>query len=107
MSAPETMGPEAWAVLTIEQKRQQVADQYRVVAHLAKVMAGVHDQLASVIESGAGAIDSILDIQGERSAMIMEYLGDTLNAMDAVDETDAWTGPVFAEAQRLFPSCPI
>lgn len=108
MSGVEAIGPDAWAALTIQQKRKQVADQYRVVAHLAKALMDVHAQLAPVIECGAGAVDTILDIQGKRSAPIMECLGNILNDMDAVDgEEDAWTASIFAEAQRLFPSCPI
>lgn len=92
-----------WEQMSMAQKRSQVAAQYRAVAHLAKALGDVHAQSEPIIASGTGAIDSILEIQGERSAHIMEVLGNILNGMDAVVEEDAVLRPVFAEAQRLFP----
>lgn len=99
----EAMSP--WDQMTLAQKRTQVAAQYRAVAHMAKALMDVHTQIAPLIAEGIGGVDSILDIQGARSAHIMEVLGDVLNGMDAVDpEEDAWISPVFDEAHRLFPA---
>lgn len=82
--------------------RKQVANQYRTVAYMGRALADVHADLVSAID--AGASDSILSIIGPRSASIMKQLGDILNGMDATDETDRWLDPIFAEAQRLFPT---
>lgn len=78
----------------------QVADQYKVVAHLARALAAVHEQLEPIIRSGEPSI--ALDIQGERSVHIMDVLGDILNGMDAVDDVeDAWTAPIFDAARTI------
>lgn len=85
----------------LEEKREQVAKQYEVVAHLATALASVHTQ--SVLAIRSGALDSLLDQQGSRSASIMEDLGDILNGMDAVDDDeDSWTAPIFSAAQKMF-----
>lgn len=84
-----------------EGKREQVVKQCRVVAHLAKALADVHADYVTLLESGAPLP---LDVVGARTARIMETLGDVLNGMDAADDDDDWTAPVFAEAQRLWPS---
>lgn len=83
-------------------KHQQVADQCRVVAHLATAIAQVHSDKAQLM--AANAMPSIVDLVGRNTARLMETLGDILNGMDAVDEDDDWTHPIFREAQRLFPS---
>ncbi|KTS02521.1 hypothetical protein SB2_25575 [Methylobacterium radiotolerans] len=85
-----------------EDLSKQVADQCRVVAHLASVLATVHRDYASLIERG-GLPDS-LDRIGQRTADLMERLGEALNGMDATSKDDGWTYPVFREAQRLFPT---
>jgi hypothetical protein len=80
---------------------KQVADQCRVVAHLATALARVHTDYAALIE--AGAMAGTIDRVGRRSAALMERLGDALNGMDAASPDDEWTHPIFREAQRLFP----
>ena len=84
-----------------EDDRRKVVAQYRVVAHLARQLALLSDDLALVFENGGHA--TILDMNGERSAGLMETLGDALNGMDAFTEEDEWTGPVFAEAHERWP----
>ena len=85
--------------MTDNEKREQVARQYEVVAHLAKSLAEVHEQIEPVIRSGHQ--DALLDMDGNRSARLMEALGDFLNGMDAVDEEGAWTYPVFETAHKM------
>lgn len=83
-------------------ERKQIAAQYRAVAHLARSLAEVHDDLVGAIEEGA--CDRIAWIQGPRSAAIMELLGDILNGMDAVDEDDRWLDPIFHAAHLRYPN---
>lgn len=84
---------------------QQIADQCRVVAHLAGVLAGVHEDYAKMFANpeSAASIAGIADMVGNRTAQLMEELGDVLNGMDAVDEGDEWTEPVFDKAHEMFP----
>jgi hypothetical protein len=87
---------------TIERKRQQVADQCRVVAHLCAALAQVCREQEAVYRGGHA--DQILDIVGERTARQMELLGNELNNMDAVDDAeDAWMDPIFDRAHEMFP----
>ena len=83
-------------------KSEQVAKQCDVVAHLATVLADLCRMRAEMIRAGHGL--SLTNLTGQRTASQMEILGDMLNGMDAVDDSDAWTAPVFAEAQRLWPN---
>lgn len=85
----------------LERIQRQVAAQHRVVAHQARVLADCLDALTPGVEQGH--FSTILDFMGQRSAWLMETLGDVLNGMDAVSDEDAWVDPVFAEAQRLWP----
>jgi hypothetical protein len=87
----------------MDEKRQQVADQCRVVAHLAKAIWEVHSDNARLFASDAKGPDVIVDIVGNRTARLMELLGDILNGMDAVEEEDEWTYPIFEMAHQLFP----
>jgi hypothetical protein len=87
--------------MTTEEKRKQVANQCRVVAHLATVLAGVRADYVKIIESGH--MDRLLDQIGDETARQMEDLGDIINGMDAVDEEDEWENPIFKEAQQLWP----
>lgn len=82
---------------------KQVADQCRVVAHLAKCLSEIHDDYAKIFASGDAGPVTISSIVGERTARLMETLGDILNGMDAVTEEDDWTAPIFEEAQRRWP----
>lgn len=84
-----------------EDIRSQVIAQCKVVSHLATALAGLYGDYAVLMES-TGSTD-ILDQVGGRTASIMEALGNMLNGVDAVDVTDEWVNPIFAEAQRLWP----
>lgn len=91
----------------IDEKRKQVAQQCKVVAHLAKALAEVYEAKAKNFESEAKGPSKLIDLVGNWSAGHMEALGDMLNGMDAIDEDqDAWTEPIFREAQRLWPQAP-
>lgn len=79
----------------------QVVAQYRVVAHMARALAQVHEDIAGLMEAGGGL--SLTEMWGERSASIMDTLGNILNGMDAVSEDDEWVNPIFAEAHRRWP----
>ena len=83
--------------------KQQVLDQYRVVAHLAKQLSIVHEQSAE--HWALAPLDEMMiDMLGQRSASIMEELGDILNGMDAVDPAqDGWCDPIFHAAQNAWP----
>lgn len=87
----------------MNEKRRQVADQCRVVAHLAKAIWEVYSDKARLFASESKGPDDIVDLVGKWSAGHMEKLGDILNGMDAVEEEDDWTGPIFEKAHRLFP----
>jgi hypothetical protein len=50
-----------------------------------------------------GATDKILDIAGARTAHLMEVLGNTLNEMDAAEETPEWVQAIFETAQKRWP----
>lgn len=84
-------------------KRKQVADQCRVVAHLAKAIHEVYSDKARIFASDAKGPDDIVDIVGKWSAAHMESLGELLNGMDAADEDDDWTAPIFRNAQKIWP----
>ncbi len=83
---------------------KQVAAQCEVVAHLAKALAAVHEDYATLFSSGDRGPQQIAGMVGSRTAAFMETLGDMLNGMDACDEEDEWTDPIFREAQRLWPT---
>jgi len=88
--------------LTLEAQRQQVADQYKVVAHLAAVIAELYGDQVEITQ--AGSMDSLLPMRGRRSHELMDQLGDILNAHDAADdERDGWTGVVFEAARVMYP----
>jgi hypothetical protein len=83
-------------------KREQVALQCEAVARLASDLAGVRQDYAKLIR--LGLVDDLLDLVGRETARQMEMLGDELNGMDAVGEDRTSLTPVFAEAQRLWPT---
>lgn len=84
-------------------KRQQVADQCRVVAHLAKAIHDVYSDKARYFASDGTGPDDLIELVGNWSAAHMEKLGDILNGMDAVVEADDWVGPIFKRAHELWP----
>lgn len=87
----------------VEKTKEQVIAQSRVVAHLAKQIAIVHEQTSDAYNS-VDMSPTLIDLVGNRTASAMEALGDILNGMDAVDDDeDGWTAPVFEAAQKLWP----
>jgi TRAP-type uncharacterized transport system substrate-binding protein len=85
---------------------KQISDQCRVVAHMARALAEIHDDYATIFVSGDKGPEDIADLVGKRTASLMETLGDILNGMDAVTEEDEWTHPIFREANRLWLATP-
>ena len=83
----------------------QVSEQCRVVAHLASAIAKMHEDYASLFSAVPpdSPLVEIADSVGERTAALMERLGDFLNGVDAAMPEDDWTHPIFAEAQRRWP----
>ncbi|KMO32507.1 hypothetical protein VQ02_23455 [Methylobacterium variabile] len=79
----------------------QVADQCKVVAHLARALARVHDDYTTLATERV--FTSIMHDVGQRSAELMEMLGEALNNMDATSTEDEWTDPIFEAAQIAFP----
>lgn len=88
---------------TIEQKRAQVADQCRAVAHMARTLMQICEDRMRMCQAGPSTHDEVLDILGERTAREMEWLGNELNNMDAVTDEDEWMQPVFEAAHEMFP----
>jgi hypothetical protein len=88
---------------TIEEKRQQLLDQCRVVEHLAKQIARLYSPTQLPAYYAHDAANEILDIAGGQSAGIMETLGDLLSNLDGVTEEDEWTDPIFHRAHEMFP----
>lgn len=86
------------------EKREQVARQYEVIEHMASVLISIGRCNAGLLREGK--LDELIEMLGESTARQMEFLGDILNGMDAVDESDARFDPVFEEAQRLWPPTP-
>lgn len=84
-------------------KRKQVADQCRAVAHLCKGMREVFSDFAKMFDSDAD-MGLLVDMKGQETAALMEYLGDCMNEMDAVAEADEWMGPIFKRAHQMFPA---
>lgn len=85
--------------MTDDEKRTQVEQQCRAVAHMAGALAEVSAALEKVPRTGIG-----IDLIGDRTARHMEILGDILNGMDAVDEAeDGWITPVIRAAHTLWP----
>ncbi len=88
----------------MDDKRKQVAAQCRAVAHMARTISEVYDDIAKMHESGPGGWDELTEIRGQRTAELLEELGDILNGMDAVTDEDAWVHPILEEAQRRWPT---
>ena len=88
----------------ISDERRQVMAQCKAVAHLATIIAGIHGDYEKMFaDEQLSGPDKIVDRVGERTAHLMETLGDILNGMDAATEEDAWLDPIFEEAHRRWP----
>lgn len=83
-------------------KTDQVAKQCRAVVSLATAISELHSDLEKVVVSGSASL--ILDQIGNRTAALMETLGNVLNETDAVSEDDDALDDVFAAAQKMFPA---
>jgi hypothetical protein len=85
--------------------REQIILQLKAVAHMAKALAGVSEDFATALSNKDMPPSNF---SGRRTAYQMEVLGDILNGMNAeyTHDEDAWLGPVFEEAQRLWPQEP-
>ena len=89
--------PRAGAPAVPAKTREQVVAQYRVIAHLARQIAIVHEQMAETYGHPQVPMEAgFLDMLGNDTARRMETLGDMLNGMDAVDEEGAALGKVTA-----------
>lgn len=82
-------------------KAEQVADQCKVVAYLAGIIAEINSDFEKIMRSGKA--DDLVETWGKRTASFMEQLGDMLNATDSAMEDDEWTFPIFKRAQELWP----
>ena len=69
---------------------------------MALALAKICHDMAALF--GSGACEEILEMKGMDTAAQMEWLGDLLNAMDAVTEDDEWMEPVFRRAHVMFPA---
>ncbi len=85
-------------------KAVQVGEQFKVVAALCEQIAHVHTELQQMLEAGVGP--DLLESWGQRSATLIEYLGDVVNGMDIVEPEDAWMDPIFNAAHAMFPQTP-
>ena len=90
-------------------KRKQVSDQCPAIAHLAEIISKVHSGCAYLFASGSPMMTGLEDQVGERTACLLDYLGDVLNGMDAVDDGDEWIGEVLRMSREIFPEkdCPV
>lgn len=81
--------------------RKQTSLEHQAVAHMARNLAEIHDELAAL--TSAGHFDeSLLELQGRRSWRLMEVLGEALNEMDAVTEEDmAFVSPIFEAGRQM------
>jgi hypothetical protein len=84
-------------------KKQQVIDQYKVIAAQAKALLELADAEISYLKSDTFMTDSLLEMIGQRSAGWMEDLGNMINHVDAATEEDEWMDPIFDKAHEMFP----
>lgn len=80
----------------------QAHQQCRAVIHLALSLAAVYEARAMILGAGQGPVDVI----GQSSAAAMEWLGDVLSNMDAVEEGDDWLDAIYEAAQARWPAAP-
>lgn len=85
-----------------DDKLMQVSRQCSAVRYLATELALLYGDLAKIF--AAGHFPNIADMDGEKSAALMEILGDILNGADAVPEGIEWLDPIFEEAHRRWPT---
>ena len=83
-------------------KQEQVKRQCEAVHALASMVAELYESWA--VMASSGQIDNLLNTVGERSARLMETLGDILNAADAVTDDDPNLDDVFKVAHEMFPA---
>lgn len=89
------------SITMTDERREQIAKQCDAVAHMATILAGICRLYAASWREGE--MEGLEDIVGARTTYQMDVLGNMLNSMDAIDETDAWMEPIFAAAHRLWP----
>ncbi len=98
--AVQTAAP---APTNLSERGAQAWLQCKAVAHMARALAEVHEDRALIL----GHSENFTDEIGESSAALMEWLGDQLSNMDAMEgEADAWLDPVFEAAQATWPVAP-
>ena len=85
----------------MSEKNEQLKSQYKAVAHLARSMANLCDEMSTIAD--LDNFQNIVDIQGERTHYWMDQLGTMLDSCDAVSEDDEWIAPLYDEARRIFP----
>lgn len=84
-------------------KQQQIVEQCRAVSALAAHLSKVHAELAELY--GVALPAGVVEIVGQRTAWMMEELGNMLNEMDAVQDSDvAAINEVFDRAHAMFPN---
>lgn len=89
-------------VISADEKRAQVVNQCRAVAHMATALASISSDYAGLFITAAH--DNIIEQVGKRTAEQMEILGNILNGIDAVDsKADEWMTPIFESAHRFWP----
>lgn len=79
-------------------RKIQVRQQCHVVTHMCGSIMDVY------VAHREHLPDELVELIGQRSAELMELLGDVLNGMDAVCESDEWTFPIMERAKEMFPS---
>jgi len=84
-------------------KQEQMVEQLKAVAHLGNAIGKLYEELALVYSSVPPRDGVLLDVIGNRTASMMEALGDMLNATDSAVEDDEWLTPIFEEAHRIWP----
>lgn len=85
-------------------KLDQVALQCRAVKHLCLSLVEVYEAHEHLFSEHHAGHALLADMIGDRTAALMEHLGEHLNGIDAVDkDADEWLEPVFREAQKRWP----
>lgn len=91
----------------MKDKRKQVSDQCRVVAHMAQAINQIYSDYTKLFREEK-AMAALEEMVGERTACLMDDLGDILNGHDAVMPEDEWVNPIMERAREVFPEkeCP-